>query len=110
MEGVSWIWGRIWWGYRAGETAWQEGQAHYYAFCRSAEGQWYGTVLTTCAVPLSRIFILLILTVSLFGNRCLFTIVFRFMEISGLDYEPAAYDFTGKVVYDEMATNGTLET
>ena len=28
----------------AGETAWQEGQAHYHAFCRSAEGQWYGTV------------------------------------------------------------------
>lgn len=35
---------------------------------------------------------------------------FRFMEISGLDYEPAADDFTGKVVYDEMATNGTFET
>ncbi len=35
---------------------------------------------------------------------------FRFMEISGLDYEPAAADFTGKVVYDEMATIGTFET
>lgn len=35
---------------------------------------------------------------------------FRFMEISGLDYEPVADDFTGKVVYDEMATNGTFET
>ena len=35
---------------------------------------------------------------------------FRFMEISGLDYEPAADDFIGKVVYDEMATNGTFET
>ena len=32
------------------------------------------------------------------------------MEISGLDYEPAADDFIGKVVYDEMATNGTFET
>ncbi len=35
---------------------------------------------------------------------------FRFMEISGLDYEPAAADFTGKVVYDDMATVGTFET
>ena len=35
---------------------------------------------------------------------------FRFMEISGLDYEPVADDFIGKVVYDEMATNGTFET
>lgn len=35
---------------------------------------------------------------------------FRFMEISGLDYEPAVADFIGKVVYDEMATNGTFET
>lgn len=35
---------------------------------------------------------------------------FRFMEISGLDYEPAITDFIGKVVYDEMATNGTFET
>jgi len=35
---------------------------------------------------------------------------FRFMEISGLDYEPSITDFTGKVVYDEMATIGTFET
>jgi alpha-L-rhamnosidase len=35
---------------------------------------------------------------------------FRFAEISGLDYEPATADFTGKVVYDEMATIGTFET
>jgi alpha-L-rhamnosidase len=35
---------------------------------------------------------------------------FRFAEISGLDYEPAVADFTGKVVYDEMATIGTFET
>ncbi|MDR2774521.1 MAG: glycoside hydrolase family 78 protein [Tannerella sp.] len=35
---------------------------------------------------------------------------FRFVEISGLDNEPAVTDFTGKVVYDEMATIGTFET
>ena len=35
---------------------------------------------------------------------------FRFVEISGLDYEPAAADFTGKVLYDEMATIGKFET
>ena len=35
---------------------------------------------------------------------------FRFAEISGLDYEPTAADFTGKVVYDEMATTGKFET
>jgi len=35
---------------------------------------------------------------------------FRFAEISGLDYEPTAADFTGKVVYDEMVTSGTFET
>jgi alpha-L-rhamnosidase len=35
---------------------------------------------------------------------------FRFVEISGLDYEPAVTDFTGKVVYDEMATTGTFES
>ena len=35
---------------------------------------------------------------------------FRFAEISGLDYEPVAADFTGKVVYDEMATIGVFET
>ncbi len=33
---------------------------------------------------------------------------FRFMEISGLDCEPAAADFTGRVVYDEMATTGSF--
>lgn len=35
---------------------------------------------------------------------------FRFAEISGLDYEPTVADFTGKVVYDEMATIGAFET
>lgn len=35
---------------------------------------------------------------------------FRFMEVSGLDYEPSAEDFTGKVVYDEMETTGSFET
>ncbi|MDR1525392.1 MAG: family 78 glycoside hydrolase catalytic domain, partial [Tannerella sp.] len=35
---------------------------------------------------------------------------FRFAEISGLDDEPAVTDFTGKVIYDEMATTGTFET
>lgn len=35
---------------------------------------------------------------------------FRFMEISGLDYEPSISDFTGNVVYDEMATIGSFET
>lgn len=35
---------------------------------------------------------------------------FRFVEISGLDSEPAINDFIGKVVYDEMATIGTFET
>ena len=35
---------------------------------------------------------------------------FRFAEISGLDYEPTTADFTGKVVYDEMATTGKFET
>ena len=35
---------------------------------------------------------------------------FRFVEISGLDYQPATNDFTGKVVYDNMPTIGTFET
>ena len=35
---------------------------------------------------------------------------FRFMEISGLDYEPNIAELTGKVIYDEMATIGTFET
>ncbi len=35
---------------------------------------------------------------------------FRFVEISGLDYQPALTDFTGKVIYDEMPTIGTFET
>ena len=35
---------------------------------------------------------------------------FRFVEISGLDYEPETTDFTGKVIYDNMATIGTFET
>lgn len=35
---------------------------------------------------------------------------FRFMEISGLDYEPSVADFEGKVIYDQMATTGSFET
>lgn len=35
---------------------------------------------------------------------------FRFMEISGIDYEPLPEDFEGKVIYDLMATNGTFES
>ncbi|MDR2384321.1 MAG: glycoside hydrolase family 78 protein [Tannerella sp.] len=35
---------------------------------------------------------------------------FQFVEISGLDYEPITSDFTGKVIYDEMATTGTFES
>lgn len=35
---------------------------------------------------------------------------FRFMEISGLDYEPSVDDFSGKVIYDEMQTTGSFET
>ena len=35
---------------------------------------------------------------------------FRFVEITGLDYEPKISDFIGKVVYDEMKTIGSLET
>ncbi|MDD4515225.1 alpha-L-rhamnosidase [Massilibacteroides sp.] len=35
---------------------------------------------------------------------------FRFAEISGLDYQPTADDFTGKVIYDKIPTNGTFET
>ncbi|MDR0843911.1 MAG: glycoside hydrolase family 78 protein [Tannerella sp.] len=35
---------------------------------------------------------------------------FRFVEISGLDYQPQTSDFTGKVVYDNMQTIGTFET
>jgi alpha-L-rhamnosidase len=35
---------------------------------------------------------------------------FRFAEISGVDDEPTVADFTGKVVYDEMATTGSFET
>jgi alpha-L-rhamnosidase len=35
---------------------------------------------------------------------------FRFAEISGIDEAPKPEDFTGKVVYDEMATIGTFET
>lgn len=35
---------------------------------------------------------------------------FRFMEISGLDYEPSVADFEGKVIYDEMETTGSFET
>ena len=35
---------------------------------------------------------------------------FRFVEISGLDYQPALSDFTGKVIYDQMETTGQFET
>jgi len=35
---------------------------------------------------------------------------FRFVEISGLDYEPNLNDFKGKVVYDKMETTGQFET
>lgn len=34
---------------------------------------------------------------------------FRYVEIDGLDYEPALDDFAGKVIYDKMATSGTFE-
>ncbi|MDD2474912.1 MAG: family 78 glycoside hydrolase catalytic domain [Dysgonamonadaceae bacterium] len=35
---------------------------------------------------------------------------FRFVEITGLDYEPNLKDFRGKVVYDKMETTGQFET
>jgi alpha-L-rhamnosidase len=35
---------------------------------------------------------------------------FRFVEIAGLDYQPETAAFTGKVVYDRMATTGSFET
>lgn len=35
---------------------------------------------------------------------------FRFVEVSGLDYEPKTKDFTGKVIYDQMADVGTFES
>ena len=35
---------------------------------------------------------------------------FRFVEISGLDYQPALSDFTGRVIYDLMETTGQFET
>lgn len=35
---------------------------------------------------------------------------FRFVEITGLDYEPSVSDFIGKVVYDKMETTGSFET
>lgn len=35
---------------------------------------------------------------------------FRFVEISGLDYQPELSNFTGKVVYDKMETTGQFET
>lgn len=35
---------------------------------------------------------------------------FRYVEVSGLDYKPELSDFTGKVVYDAMATTGSFET
>ncbi len=35
---------------------------------------------------------------------------FRYVEISGLDYQPKTSDFKGKVVYDKMETSGKFET
>jgi alpha-L-rhamnosidase len=35
---------------------------------------------------------------------------FRYVEVEGLKTKPAAKDFIGKVVYDDIATTGTLET
>ena len=35
---------------------------------------------------------------------------FRYVEISGLDYQPELTDFTGKVIYDKMETTGQFET
>lgn len=35
---------------------------------------------------------------------------FRFVEISGLDEQPALESFTGRVIYDEMETTGKFET
>lgn len=35
---------------------------------------------------------------------------FRFVEITGLDYQPALSDFVGEVIYDDMATLGSFET
>ncbi len=35
---------------------------------------------------------------------------FRFVEIHGLDYLPAATDFDGKVIYDAMQTTGSFES
>lgn len=34
---------------------------------------------------------------------------FRFVEISGLQYQPKRQDFLGKVVYDNIETSGTFE-
>lgn len=34
---------------------------------------------------------------------------FRYVEITGLDYQPAINDFIGKVMYDEMETTGSFE-
>lgn len=35
---------------------------------------------------------------------------FRFVEITGLNYQPALSDFEGKVFYDKMETTGRFET
>lgn len=35
---------------------------------------------------------------------------FRFVEVSGLDYQPSVDDFTGEVFYDEMATTGAFDS
>lgn len=35
---------------------------------------------------------------------------FRFVELSGLDYQPDLSNFTGKVIYDKMETTGQFET
>ena len=35
---------------------------------------------------------------------------FRYVEVSGLDYQPNLSNFTGRVLYDKMATTGQFET
>ncbi|MDR0823488.1 MAG: glycoside hydrolase family 78 protein [Prevotella sp.] len=35
---------------------------------------------------------------------------FRFVEISGLDYQPSPENFTGKVIYDKMRDTGAFES
>lgn len=35
---------------------------------------------------------------------------FRFVEIKGLSYTPTINDFTGKIIYDDIATTGSFES